>query len=191
MSRRGSAIAKPAAMDEIETVASLHDRSQKQLGTHQRLMERITRQVGRPRTIYTLVVLTAVWIGVNLVMRHPIDPPPFFWLQGAFAVYAALVATMVVTTQNRQQRHAEERSYLDLQINVIAEQKTAKLIGLLEELRRDMPHVKNRRDPEAEVMAHAVDPDEVLTALEEKLETEARVVDAARRAVESAEKPKH
>jgi uncharacterized membrane protein len=174
--------------EELDTVASLHDRAQKGLGSHQRLMEKITFHVGRPRTIYTLVVITCAWIAINLVMEKPIDPPPFFWLQGAFGVYAALVATMVVTTQNRQQRHAEERAYLDLQINIIAEQKTAKLIGLLEELRRDMPQIPNRRDPEAETMAHAVDADEVLTALEEKLETEVVVVDAARRAVEAAEK---
>lgn len=176
--------------EELDTIASLHDRSQKRVGSHQRLMEKITAQVGRPRTIYTLVVITCAWIAINLVMKHPIDPPPFFWLQGAFGVYAALVATMVVTTQNRQQRHSEERAYLDLQINITAEQKTAKLIELIEELRRDMPQIPNRRDPEAETMAHAVDADQVLTALEEKLETEVEVVDAARRAVEEA-KDKH
>jgi len=174
--------------EDLETVGTLHDRAQKRVGTHQRLMERITAQVGRPRTLYTLLVITIAWIGVNLAMTKPIDPPPFVWLQGFFCLYAALVTTMVVTTQNRQQRHAEERAYLDLQINIIAEQKTAKLIGLLEELRRDMPEIPNRRDKEAESMAHAVDPDQVLTALEEKLETEVKVVDAARRAVEEAEK---
>ena len=176
--------------EELDTVASLHERAQKRVGSHQRMMEKITAEVGRPRTIYVLVVVTIAWIGVNLVMDKPLDPPPFSWLQGAFCLYAALVATMVVTTQNRQQRHAEERAYLDLQINITAEQKTAKLIGLIEELRRDMPQIPNRLDPEAEQMAQAVDPDQVLTALEKKLETEVEVVDAARRAVEAAEKKK-
>ena len=174
--------------EDVDTVATLHERAQNRGDTHQRLMEKITAQVGRPRTIYVLVVIALVWIAINVVMSKPIDPPPFFWLQGFFCTYAALVTTMVVTTQNRQQRHAEERAYLDLQINIIAEQKTAKLIGLLEELRRDMPEIPNRRDREAESMSHAVDPDRVLTALEEKLETEVEVVDAARRAVEAAEK---
>ena len=177
--------------EELDTVAAIHARAQKRVDSHQRLMEKITALVGRPRTIYALVVLVSAWVAINLTMQKPIDPPPFYWLQLFFCVYAALVATMVVTTQNRQQRHSEQRAYLDLQINISAEQKTAKLIELLEELRRDMPQIPNRRDTEAENMAHAVDPDQVLTALEEKLETEVEVVDAARRAVEAAEKKPH
>lgn len=157
-------------MDDVETVASLHSRAQKTLGRHQRFMERVTAHVGRPRTIYLLCLVAAAWIAANVATPTPIDPPPFYWLQGALCLYAALVTTIVVTTQNRQQRHAEERAYLDLQINVIAEQKTAKLIALLEELRRDLPSVRNRRDPEAENMSRAIDPETVLTALEETLE---------------------
>jgi len=154
--------------EELDTVASLHERAQQRLGSHQRLMETITAEVGRPRTIYVLLVITCAWVAINVVMDKPIDPPPFSWLQCAFCLYAALVATMVVTTQNRQQRHAEERANLDLQINITAEQKTAKLIGLIEELRRDMPQIPNRLDPEAEEMAQAVDPARVLEALEKK-----------------------
>jgi uncharacterized membrane protein len=157
-------------MDDLETVASLHARAQKTLDRHQRFLERVTAQVGRPRTIYVLVVVAATWIVGNLIARAPLDPPPFFWLQGALCLYAAFVTTAVLTTQNRQQRHAEERAYLDLQINVIAEQKAAKLIELIEELRRDIPSVRDRRDAEAETMAQAVDTEDVLTALEETLD---------------------
>ncbi len=157
-------------MDDLETVASLHARTQKAVNRHQRLMERVTAQVGRPRTIYVLGLVTATWIAANSLAAAPVDPPPFFWLQGALCLYAAIVTTTVLTTQNRQQRHAEERAYLDLQINVIAEQKTAKLIELIEELRRDIPSVRDRRDAEAETMARAVDTEDVLTALEETLD---------------------
>jgi uncharacterized membrane protein len=76
---------------------------------------------------------------------------------------------MVLVTQTRQQRHSEKRAYLELQVNLTSEQKTAKLIGLLEELRRDMPSVHDRVDLQADAMAHAVNPQAVLTALEETL----------------------
>jgi uncharacterized membrane protein len=73
---------------------------------------------------------------------------------------------MVLITQNRQAKLIERRMHLDLQVNLLTEQKTAKLIELLEELRRDLPNVRNRRDSEAEVMQHAAGPLEVIAVLE-------------------------
>jgi dGTP triphosphohydrolase len=40
---------------------------------------------------------------------------------------------------------------------------------LVEELRRDLPNVKDRHDPEAEVMKQAADPHVVIEALEKSL----------------------
>lgn len=74
---------------------------------------------------------------------------------------------MVLTTQNRQSRHAERHAQLDLQVNLLAEQKVAKLIALVEELRRDMPSVPDRVDPVAEGMTEPLDPEVVLTVLED------------------------
>jgi len=71
-----------------------------------------------------------------------IDPPPFFWLQGMVTLSALLMTTLVLITANRQTRNAEERSHLDLQVNLLAEHKVAKLIALVEELRRDLPMVR-------------------------------------------------
>jgi uncharacterized membrane protein len=53
---------------------------------------------------------------------------------------------------------------------LLAEQKLAKLIALIEELRRDMPNVNNRVDSLAEAMTHAVDPNAVADALKHTLE---------------------
>jgi uncharacterized membrane protein len=54
-----------------------------------------------------------------------------------------------------------------LEATLLTEQKTRKIIELLEELRRDSPGVRDRRDLEAEQMAAKTDPHEVLTAIEE------------------------
>ena len=77
------------------------------------------------------------------------------------------MTTMVLITQNRQTHDAEQRAQLDLQINLLAEQKVAKLIALLEELRRDLPIVQDRVDRAAEAMTEPVDPHAVLSALQE------------------------
>ena len=46
------------------------------------------------------------------------------------------------------------------------EQKTAKLIALLEELRRDLPELTNRHAAEAAAMEQATDPHAILDVLE-------------------------
>jgi uncharacterized membrane protein len=77
---------------------------------------------------------------------------------------------VVLITQNRQSRRSERQKHMSLQINLIAEHKVSKLIALVEELRRDMPIVRDRFDQEAAVMAEAVDPEVMFTLLDETLD---------------------
>lgn len=161
---------------EIESVASIRARAERRLDVHQRLAEGLTSGLGRPRTVYLIALGVAAWTALNLLLPRlgglaPLDPPPFFWLQGLVGLSALLMTTLVLITENRQARHAEERSHLDLQVNVLAEQKIAKLIGLVEELRRDLPMVKHRVDRVADAMQEAADPEAMLAALGKAEET--------------------
>jgi hypothetical protein len=62
----------------------------------------------------------------------------------------------ILATQWRADRLAEHREKLILQLTFVSEQKSAKLIALVEELRRDLPHVRNRVDREAQQMIETV-----------------------------------
>ena len=162
---------------EVESVASIRARAELRLDKHQRIMEVLTASLGRPRTVYAISALVLGWITVNVLAPRVlgwkcIDPPPFFWLQGTVALAALLMTTLVLITANRQTRNAEERSHLDLQINLLAEHKGAKLIALVEELRRDLPMVRDRIDHEANAMQEAVDPHAMLEALERATESD-------------------
>jgi len=154
----------------VQTVASLRSRAQEGVSRQQRAVELFTATLGRPRTLYGILCLVVSWVGLNVVLKRPLDPPPFFWLQGAVGLAAMLTATLILITQNRQTREAEQRSQLDLQVNLVAEQKIAKVIELLEELRRDLPSVRDRVDTKADAMTRSVDAGAVLSALEQTLE---------------------
>jgi uncharacterized membrane protein len=54
-----------------------------------------------------------------------------------------------------------------LELAILSEQKTAKVIQLLEEFRRDNPMIRDRVDYEAEAMAQPADPQSVLAAIKE------------------------
>jgi uncharacterized membrane protein len=162
----------PSVLEQnVKAIGALRQRADERASTHQLFIERVTEALGRPRTIYVVVGATTLWVVFNVVAPRlglpRLDPPPFFWLQGVIGLGALLMTTMVLTTQNRQVRHGEQRAHLDLQVNLLSEQKIAKVIGLLEELRRDLPSVIDRTDPVADAMTESVSPDNVITALEE------------------------
>ncbi|GAC1303543.1 MAG: DUF1003 domain-containing protein [Vulcanimicrobiaceae bacterium] len=137
----------------------------------ERTIERITSAFGRPQFIGVIVAFVAFWIVVNVFpaafRMHRFDEPPFFWLQGIVSLTALCMTTLVLTTQRRLDRLAEERAQLTLQLAIVGEQKTTKLIQLIEELRLDHPEIPNRADPEASAMSESADPQTVLEALRE------------------------
>jgi len=158
----------------IDAVVALHALAEQQVDTHQRTVESLTAWLGRPQFFYGILVGVGLWMGANslapLLGWKQRDDPPFFWMQGGIGLGALLMTSVILITQNRQGKLAERREQLELQMSLLTEQRTAKIIDLLEELRRDMPSVHNRVDLEAEALTKTVDPHEVLTALESKLE---------------------
>jgi uncharacterized membrane protein len=156
--------------ENVDALASLAVRAERDVGPHQRRIEHITALLGRPGAFYLILALAGAWCGVNLLaptlgVRAP-DPAPFVWMQGVVGLCALLMTTVILTTQNRQTRYSAQLAQLELQVNLLSEQKIAKLIALVEELRRDIPTVRNRVDAVAEVMKEPVDPHAVMSALE-------------------------
>jgi len=155
--------------ENIEAIEKLRQDNERHLSGNQVAIERAARALGRPTTLFLLVGVAVGWIALNLVLaatgREPADLPPFLWLQGVIALYAAMTTTLVLIAQGRQVRDAEHRAHLELHVNLMAEQKASKIISLLEELRRDLPEVRNREDPVAAALEEDIDPKTVHVAL--------------------------
>jgi uncharacterized membrane protein len=158
----------------IEAVLAFYTREEQKISRSQRILERVSNFIGQPVFLGFILLFVAFWMLANALLGQlgmaEFDPAPFFWLQGIVGLGALLTATAVLTRQNRLARLAEQRAHLDLKVTLLTEQKAAKLIDLLEELRRDLPNVKNRHDPEAAVLQQSMNPDLVLAALGERAE---------------------
>jgi uncharacterized membrane protein len=172
MARRrssSSAVAREVVRN-VTTLAQIHADAEGRVGRHQRFIERVTASIASPRAVLVLLAIIAGWIVANTAGTHAglprLDPPPFQWLQGAITLGALLVTLMVLATQRRQATRAARRGDVELQVNLLAEQKTAKLIALIEELRRDLPAVRDRVDPVANAMTEAVDAGAVLSVID-------------------------
>ena len=168
----------------IEAVLEFYAREEQKISRSQRILERISRFIGQPVFLGIILLFVALWMLANAVLRQfgmaEFDPAPFFWLQGIVGLGALLTATVVLTKQNRLAKLAEQRAHLDLKVTLLTEQKAAKLIDLLEELRRDLPNVRNRHDPEAAALQQSMNPDLVLAALDERREPDDRLKPAGK-----------
>ncbi len=177
----------------IEAILKFYTREDQKISHSQRILEHISLLIGQPVAVGVILLFVALWVLVNVLLRAfgltQIDPPPFFWLQGFVGLGALLTATIVLTKQNRLAKLAEQRAHLDLKVTLLTEQKAAKLIDLLEELRRDLPNVKNRHDPEALALQQSMSPDRVLAALDEGGNSEERLMKQEQEVLEGASNP--
>ncbi len=162
----------PAHIEEtVQAIARLHAAHEQGASSLQRAVERATRRAGRPAFVALLTGLVLSWIALNFglmsVGRPPIDAPPFYWLQGAVTLTALYMTILILTTQRREDELTGLREQLTLELAILGEQKAAKIIALLEEMRRDDPHISNRHDPDAKALSIPADPNAVLKALKE------------------------
>jgi uncharacterized membrane protein len=157
--------------ENIEGVVALQRREWDATSASQLRLERISRIVGRPAYLVGILLLSAVWILFNSVSARfgvaPFDPPPFQWLELLVSCIALLTTTIVLIAQNRQTKFEQQRAHLDLQVNLLTEQKVTKVIHLIEELRRDLPMVKDRHDPQAAQMQERANTAQLVSALDE------------------------
>jgi uncharacterized membrane protein len=160
----------PSVSANIGTIAEYYARHEERVSSSQRIVEKVARFLGSSRYVVGNIGLIVGWIGINLAapdLGWPrFDEPPFFWLQGIVGLNAFVISTTVLIRQNRMSQLAEQHAHLDLQVNLLTEQKSSKIISLLEELRRDLPNVVSKTDDEAHEMAKPADARAVLSAIE-------------------------
>lgn len=155
----------------IKAVLAFYTREKEMISPSQRVLERVTSFIGKPAFLGFIVFFVGIWVVANDLLRWSgrpgFDREPFPWLQGLVSLGALLMATVVLSRQNRLARLADQREHLDLKVTLLIEQKTAKLIGLVEELRRDLPYVQDRHDPRALSLQEPMNPELVIAALDE------------------------
>jgi uncharacterized membrane protein len=155
----------------IESIVAMQRREWESVSLSQRRVERLSRFIGRPAYLIALLGMVAAWVVYNSTAaqwgRKPFDAPPFEMLDGILSLVALITTTIVLIAQNRQAKLEQQHTHLALQVNLLTEQKVTKLIHLIEELRRDLPMVKDRHDPQATALQERADTAQVASAIEE------------------------
>jgi uncharacterized membrane protein len=163
----------PAQINQnIESIAAFYVREEQKVGPSQRGLESLSDFLGKPLFLGLMLGFVVLWMSVNIFANQlglkQIDPAPFYGMHLMLSLGAVVTATVVLIKQNRLAKLEEQRAHLDLQVNLLTEQKVTKIINLLEELRHDLPMVKDRLDAEAIALQQPTDPHVVLAALDEQ-----------------------
>jgi uncharacterized membrane protein len=146
-------------------------------------MDDWTARLARPAVLAAVVCGVALWIAFNLLAPLAgyaiIDEPPFPWLFEVLTLLGVVMGILILSTQRRADQLAELREQMTLELASVTERKVAKVIELIEELRRDSPTLKNRTDHEARQMSERTSPGEVLIAIKDSHEEKVARSDAA------------
>jgi uncharacterized membrane protein len=154
VANRAAVDALPASTKEnLELLADFKDHEEAQLSGSQLLLENVSRFFGSPAYFAFSLAFIGAWILVNLWgmkagWRH-VDPPPFEALQALVSSNALLLTIAVLIRQNRMAQVAEHRSHVDLQVNLLTEQKATKILQLVDELQRELAAIRRRPDAAA------------------------------------------
>jgi uncharacterized membrane protein len=162
----------PSTKDNLDLLTSFEAGEDAQISGAQQLIERVSGFFGSPAYFAFALAFIVVWMLLNgwgaHAGWHPIDQPPFFWLQGFVSSNALLLTVAVLIRQNRMAQAAEHRSHLDLQINLLSEQKVTKILKIVDELQRELTALRGRPDSEVTEMSKPADAHALMHAIKQK-----------------------
>ena len=128
----------------------------------QHLADWITRFAGSMTFVYLHVGWFAIWIAANLgVVKFD---PSFAGLTMIVSLEAIFLSVFVLVSQNRQSEMADRRAELDLQINLLDEHETTRILTLVTALAQKAGI--DCADTELEELKNDVEPEHVLEHIE-------------------------
>jgi uncharacterized membrane protein len=163
-----------SAKGNLELLAIFNAREEAEISGMRLQIERVSAFFGSPAYFLFAVVFVGGWVLVNAWGTHAgwahVDPPPYSWLQGIVSSNALLLTVAVLIRQNRMAQVAEHRSHLDLQINLLTEQKVTKILQIVDGLRREPQRPSTALDEEVSDLAIPADAQALLHAIKGKNE---------------------
>lgn len=123
----------------LEKTVSLPDKSSTTKG--QKLADIIAKIAGSWTFIIIFVILLATWMIFNLIFKNSIDPYPFILLNLILSCVAAIQASIIMMSQNRQEQKDRLRNENDYKVNlkteIIIQDLHSKLDEIIEELKKN------------------------------------------------------
>ena len=139
------------AKRNISRIAELESELEEKRTTVDRVIARVADFTGSLPFICIHLAWFVLWILINGMSVLPIrkfDPYPFVLLSVAVSCEAVLLSTIVLMKQNWMSRRDERRDQLHLQINLLSEQESTKILYLQRLICKQLRIPEAETDPE-------------------------------------------
>ena len=161
----------PSHVEEtVAAIAEIHAEHYERAGAVQKLVSAASAMIAQPLILGLFTIFLAGWLLVNIALtaygRRAPDPPPFALLSTIVSTVALYLTGMILIARRHDDDLATRRDQLTLELAILSEQKSAKIIGLLEEFRRNDPNQGNHRDEVAEAFSQPANTKVVLDAIQ-------------------------
>jgi uncharacterized membrane protein len=126
-----------ASSRNIRAVSALEHSALAQRSMGERWADRVAATAGRVWFAMVHVGLFLGWMILNSGILSPalvFDPYPFQLLTLVTSLEAIFLSLFILTSQNRATSQADQRSHLDLQINLLAEAESTATLKMLQAL---------------------------------------------------------
>ena len=126
-----------SAQQNIRTIARLEQETMERRTLSERIGDAFTRVMGSLGFVIVHVIGFGAWFLINLGLVpgiEPFDPFPFGILTLIVSAEGVFLAIFVLLSQNRMSRLSSQRAHLNLQISLLAEQETTKLLQHLQRI---------------------------------------------------------
>ncbi|HWM95265.1 MAG TPA: DUF1003 domain-containing protein [Thermoanaerobaculia bacterium] len=149
-----------SAQQNIETIAKLEQEEIERRSRNEKVSDLFTRFMGSMTFVGIHVIGLAVWFSWNLGAwgafgLKPFDPFPFGILTLIVSTEGVILAIFVLISQNRMSRLANQRSHLNLQISLLAEQETTKILQRLKTIADHLEIRETAKDEEIERLSQS------------------------------------
>jgi uncharacterized membrane protein len=150
----------------VAAIADLRRRAEARRTRSQRVADSVFRVAGSTRFVVAHLVGFAIWILVNssLFAKGGIwDPYPFVMLTTVVSLEAIILSSLVLASQNRAQRLADQNADLDLHVNLLAEHEVTRILQRVDAIADKLDVEKRPADTDA--LEQELAPSKILHAL--------------------------
>lgn len=158
----------PALARNIEAIIERRKRQAKDASLEERTAAAISKFAGSMLFVYIHLAIFGGWIAINtgLLPLLPAWDPSLVVLAMVASVEAIFLSTFVLINQNRMAAEDNARADLDLQISLLNEHETTRLIAMVEAVAKHL-NVPTDADRELGELKRDVAPEAVLDKIEE------------------------